>query len=401
MYIPGASVQSAQMALSAEQRTRVIDVRKLSKADKTVAEYCDIKSWKTSGEKLAMLANFTLLLKSGLPILDVMYLQVRNTPSLKMKAALMDAAQRIQANGAIAPAFEAHTTLFSKAEVAMIKAGEEIGQLDRVFQQMGESQKKAQGIARKLTNALIYPGIILVLTYGLFLLFCFVLLPKLKEVYEQLNAQLPWMTQQLVGASDLLVEKPWAAAVPLMVAAMLWRVKSHKKVQYGLYRLGMLTPFGKGYINKVAMTSIMRTLHLTSTSGIHLSASIEMAQSSSTHPVYAKALGLVLGEIKNGISPSAAFYTYSHMFAEGDRLATIMEVGERTGDVSKPIEQLKTIYEEDLDAAANNLQKLVEPLAVVAVAVVIGFLVFAMYYPIFTLGANFMDSAQGSLGGAK
>ncbi len=385
-------------ALSAEQATNGLPSLE-RKLITTTKEITGFDKWLTLATSPALKSPADLyitlapMLAVGVPIVDALYLLVRSLKSIKQKEQVMEIVNAIQGGSSVPNAFNLQS-IFPKGDRALILAGDRTGKLDSIFTQLEEQERRADAISRKIKGALAYPMAVAIATYGLIILFTFVLMPKLVEIYAGLGAQLPWATRQVLVISNLFTAMPWTMGIVPILVFLLFHFRGRLSKTVIIKWLSLHLPVVKGFLLKYAMAKAIRTLTLTERSGVPLMEGLVLAAESTGLAYYEETFMAIRAMIASGKSVSESFRLYSYALGkEGDRLCTTIEVGEKIGNLAYTLEKLANIYETELNSAVEGLQKAIEPIVIVLLAVVVGFLIFAMYYPIFTLGQHFMEDS--------
>jgi len=280
-----------------------------------------------------------------------------------------------------------HPKVFNGEVLALIRAGEESGQLPRVFRNLASGQKKTMLIMRKLKGGMIYPGVVMVLGLGVVIAMSFTLVPAMAKLYGSLNAELPFPTLCLMKISETLLQKPWLVAIPIVALVIFFknfkRLTSIPAVQRFLVKL----PIVGGIIRKAAATVAFRTLSMLVEANVRLTTALEITAEASSHVYYKEFFTRVAGHIKEGQSLQESFLVESHWLGEAARgICGIMEVAGETGSGTEPLNEIADDYEEELDIVAANIDKILEPLTIMIMGVMVGLLVYAIYGTIFSLG---------------
>jgi type IV pilus assembly protein PilC len=314
----------------------------------------------------------------------------------RYRGAVADIAHHILNGDKLSDCFAMHPDLFKEDVVALIRAGEESGQVHVVFRQIANSQRKSQRVLKKLKSGLIYPAIVLVLAVVVTIVMSFTLVPAISQLYGAMNATLPFATVMMMKFSQILIHQPYLAAIPFLGLYFLFRywsrIYSIPRVQIFLTRL----PTVGNIIRKSAAMVSFRTLALLLQSNVRIVTALEISSKSSNHVEFEGFFIAVRDHIVDGLSLPESFLMESHRLGpDGRTVASVVQMAGETGGVNEMLEEIAFDYEEDLDLIAGQIDKILEPVVLVFLAIIVGFLVYAIYGPIFNLSKVILPKKPG------
>lgn len=339
---------------------------------------------------LAESANFfngmARCLQRNIAINKGLELMAGRLESPRFRGAVAQISSSILAGEKMSDAFAEHPDLFSEDVLALIKAGEESGQIDTVFQQITSGREKSLRILRKLRSGMIYPVIVLVLAVGVIIVMSFTLIPAVSKLYASMNVALPLPTQMLVAFSDLLIKQPYMAAVPIICLVVLFKnwgkIYRVPQVQMFLTRI----PTVGNLITKTAAMVSFRILALLLQANVRVATALEIAAKSASHVEFEEFYLKVRDHIVDGLSMPEAFLMESHRLgADGRGIAAVVQMAGETGGMNEVLDQIASDYEEQLDLMSAQIDKLLEPFVLIILGTVVGGIIFAIYGPIFGL----------------
>lgn len=306
--------------------------------------------------------------------------------SPRYRGAVAEISNRILAGEKMSDAFAEHPDLFAEDVLALIKAGEESGQIDMVFQQITSGREKSLRILRKLRSGMIYPAIVLVMAVGVVIVMSFTLIPAVSKLYASMNVALPLPTQILVSFSQLLIKQPYMAAIPIIALVALFKnwgkIYRVPKIQIALSRI----PTIGNLITKTAAMVSFRILALLLAANVRVATALEIAAKSANHIEFEQFYLKVRDHIVDGLSMPESFLMEAHRLgADGRGIAAIVQLAGETGGMNEVLDQIASDYEEQLDLMSSQIDKLLEPLVLLVLGVVVGGIIYAIYGPIFGL----------------
>lgn len=314
-------------------------------------------------------------------------LQTNRVKSPLFKGVIGDLITSIASGQKLSEAMAKHPTLFPDQVLSLIIAGEEAGQLGRVCRRIGQSSRKSSKIIKKLQNGLIYPAVVIVLAVIVVIVMSFTLVPSMAKLFESFKAPLPLGTKALIFLSDILIKQPYLAALPFIG---LWfffknwgRINSQKWVQ----DLALKIPKVGEIVRKSASAVSFRTLAMLVDANVRLSSALEITAKATWHYHY-KTFFIKLGEhIALGRTMHEGFVIEGHWLGPDSRsICGLIELASETGTGTEMLNEIADDYEEELDGLAGQIDKLMEPLTIMFLGIVVGFLIYAIYGPIFSLG---------------
>jgi type II secretory pathway component PulF len=293
-------------------------------------------------------------------------------------------------------AFAQHPDLFTEDVLALIKAGEESGQIDMVFQQITSGREKSLRILRKLKAGMIYPVIVIILAVIVVLIMSFTLIPAVSKLYASMNVALPLATQIMIGFSNILLKQPYMAAVPIIALVALFKnwgkIYRQPKVQIFFSRI----PTVGTLITKTAAMVSFRILALLLAANVRVATALEIAAKSANHVEFEAFFLRVRDHIVDGLSMPESFLMESHRLgADGRSIAAVVQMAGETGGMNEVLDQIASDYEEQLDLMSSQIDKLLEPFVLIVLGSVVGGLIYAIYGPIFGLSKVILPKKEG------
>lgn len=337
-------------------------------------------------EEVALFSGLARCLERNISTTKSMELMAGRLKSPRYRGAVADIAANILAGEQMSECFARHPDLFSEDVLALIRAGEEAGQIDTVFRQIASGRNKSLRILRKLRAGMIYPVIVLFLAVVVVIVMSFTLIPAISKLYASMNAQLPIATRIMIGFSKILIEQPYLAAVPILgVFGMVrfWpKLYAIPNVQIFFSRM----PSVGIIIRKTAAMVSFRVLALLLAANVRIVTALEIAAKSASNIEFENFFLAVRDHITDGLSMPESFLMEAHRLgADGRTIAAVVQMAGETGGMNEVLDEIATDYEEELDLIANQVDKLIEPVVLVILGSVVGGLIYAIYGPIFNL----------------
>lgn len=338
-------------------------------------------------ERVIFSRQFSTMISAGVPIVQALSILREQSSNKNMKAILTDLTKQVEGGVALSTALGKHTQAFSKVYINLVKAGEAGGILDQTLERLADQMEKDHELVSKVRGAMIYPAVITVVMVGVFFFLMLVIIPQLAAVFSQLGGQLPWYTTLLLNLSHFLVKFGVYAIVALIVAAIFTvrAVRKNEAIRYRIDQLILRLPILGPISSKINIARFTRTLGLLMQSGVTVLDAIEIVSGSLSNRVIQKELSKIATEVKNG-SPIADPIKKSPYFPK--IVSEMIAVGEATGSLDQILTKLAGFYEKEVDTVIENLSSIIEPVFIIMIGAMVGFIVVAVIAPIYQLSQS-------------
>ncbi len=325
-------------------------------------------------------------------------LQANRVKSPTYRGIIAEVSYQISIGEKVSDALNKFPTEFGPEIIALLRAGEESGRLPEIFAEIGKSSKKTLKILKKLKKGMIYPGIVITMGIGVVITMSYTLVPAVSKLYGDLGANLPSATIMMMKISDLLIAKPYVLLFPIAIFSMLMKNWSKITKQPFLQKVFASLPIVGGIVRKSSSAVSFRCLSLLLESGVRISKSLEITSASAPHIYHKEFFSRVRSHVNDGLGFSESFLMESHWLGEdGRNVCGVMEIASETGSATDMLEEIADDYEEELDTVANQIDKVLEPVTIVILGALVGFLIYAIYSPIFNLGQHMLpNSSEGN-----
>ncbi len=351
------------------------------------------QTWKgVDMRELAIFSRqFATLVASGMPMLRTLYTLEEQTQDERIKEATAGVRADIEAGATLSKAMERHPEVFDRLYRAMVRSGEESGRLEDALDRVAFQVEKTDGLRRQVKSALMYPALIFGFAMVVLVAVVAFVIPVFVGIFEQIaeenpgeKAELPIPTQICVAASDAITGY-WFILIPAIVAAFVlffrWKRTKGGKEAWDRFVLRLPAKVGD-VIQKVALARWSRTFSGAVSAGVPMLQAIKLTGETAGNVVLEQAMDDVYASAKRGGSLAAPIERHE-IFPP--MVGHMVAVGEETGQLEHMLTKIADFYETEVDAKVKALTSLIEPLMIVFVGGVVGFIVIAMYLPIFTL----------------
>lgn len=334
--------------------------------------------------------QFATLIGSGMPMLRSLYTLEDQTENDKISEAIVGLRHDVEAGSSVADSMERSPGVFDPLYRSMVRAGEGSGRLEMALDMVAVQLEKLDALRRQVRSAMMYP--MLVFGFALIVMAIVVafIVPVFTGIFEDLakdsgeDASLPFMTQITVTASDLLTGS-WYILFPAIGLAFFlffkWKQTDRGHYQWDAFKLKLPAKIGD-VVQKVAIARWSRVFSGTISAGVPILQAVKIAGETSGNAVVAEAMEDVYDSVRQG-GTIAAPLGRSEVFPT--MVTHMVSVGEETGQLEQMLSKIADFYEAEVDAKVKALTSLIEPIMIIFVGGVVGFIVISMYLPIFSL----------------
>jgi type IV pilus assembly protein PilC len=351
------------------------------------------RRWKSVDmRELAVFSRqFATLVASGMPMLRTLSTLEEQTKDEEIKEAVAGMRADVEAGSTLEQAMERHPRVFDRLFRAMVRSGEQSGRLEEALDRVAFQVEKTDALRRQVKSALMYPALVFGFATVVLIAIVMFVIPVFAKIFEELAAEhpeegggMPLPTQLCITASELLTGY-WFAILPGL-ALSFWLFFRWKKTERGKDqwdRFVLRLPFKIGdVIQKVALARWSRTFAGSVSSGVPMLQSIKLTGETAGNVVVEKAMNDVYKSVKTGGSLAAPIegnYIFPPMVGH------MVAVGEETGQLETMLSKIADFYEAEVDAKVKALTALIEPVMIVFVGGMVGFIVISMYLPMFSI----------------
>jgi type IV pilus assembly protein PilC len=335
---------------------------------------------------LTLNQELVVLLRSGLPILQVLDTLVERMETGRMLEVLREIRSDVKGGGALSDAFGRFPGMFPQLYVASLRAGEQSGDLPVTLARYIAYQKRVEAIKAKIRSATFYPALLAIAVIAVLAFLLLYVIPNVTQVYTEAGAELPLLTRLVIGVSNGLVTTlpVW---LPLLIVSMfvLRRLAQTDRGEYLIDHWKLRLPFFGALFSEYALSAFCRTLSTTLASGITVVQSMQMARGVLNNRLLEDRMAVAVRKIQEGSRISDALEQTGTFPVIALRM---IGVGESSGSLGDMLTDVADYYESEVERRLDRLATLVEPLMMLIMGLLVGGIVVAMYIPIFQLAGT-------------
>ncbi|MCR4412671.1 MAG: type II secretion system F family protein [Thermoguttaceae bacterium] len=338
----------------------------------------------TLDDKMAFFQQLSTLVVSGTPLLAALQMAAEQSQSTRMRAVLNEIAERVAGGGSLYSVLGDYRGIFEDHWIEVIGTGEVSGKMGMVLCELNQQIRESREARRKVTGALIYPIVLLVVAVGVVVTMLWFVVPTFAAMFREMNAKLPTITEYVLKASDFIVANGLylvGAVVALVVA-----VRYYLRREEGLRRvlaMGISLPLFGDLIIQSAMYRFASNLALLLKSGVPM---LETLSAMSTvfrgNPIYRDAMLEVHRRVATG-HPLADSLVDTRLFTT--MMTNMVRIGEESSQLAPVMEQIAPYYKEKMHSFLAKVTKLMEPAIIIVMGGTIAGLMLAIYLPMFEM----------------
>ena len=335
------------------------------------------------GEELTTFTRqLATLLDAGLPLLRGLEVMIRQEKNVRFQAVLEQISDQVKSGNSFSDGLAQHPKIFDRLFVNMVRAGEAGGVLDVVLARLAGFMEKALKTKKKVKAAMVYPIVVVGVAVSIVALLMVVVVPKFETIFEDMleGAALPGPTQLVVGVSNFMSGNILWTIIILVTGFFALKFFMNTPVGSKMFNwLSINTPKVGDLVRKVNIARITRTFGTLLSSGVPILQSITITKDITGNKFYENALTRIHDSVRDGESLAAPM---SRETVFPNMVTSMVDVGEETGELAEMLNRVADNYDEDVDNAVAGITSIIEPVMIVFLAVVVGFIVIALFLPI-------------------
>ncbi len=339
-------------------------------------------------ELMRFTRQLSILINAGVPILECLEILQKQEQNISLKRVIKSITMQVEEGKSLNDSMSQQQG-FDKLYCALVKAGEAAGILDSILVKLAEFLEKAEKLKKQVKSALTYPAIVvfvgIIVIFGLMTF----VVPQFVDILKESNQKIPWVTQVVMDVSDFFINYTLFLIALVIAGTMLFL--NYIKTEQGKQewdRFTMSAPLFGMLVIKGNLSSFTRTLATMLSAGVPIIDSLEICIDTLDNTQIAKDLTKVRKAVIEGKSITEPLSRISYF---PPLITQMIKVGESTGNLDQMLIKVADVFEEEVEELVANLTKLVEPIILVVLGGIIGFVLVAMYLPIFLSAGGMSD----------
>ena len=335
-----------------------------------------------ASELTVMSRQLATMISSGMTLLRAFYVLEEQIENQMLRETVGAVREDIEAGLNFSDALERHPKVFNPLYVAMVRSGETGGVLEEALERISDQLEKDDSLRRQVKSAMAYP--VVVFSFAMLVLIGMIafIVPVFVGVFKDFGGELPLITRFTVGLSNVVTGQWYillAVAIGSFIGFRKWKSSAWGRPQWDQFRLRIPFSIGKT-VQKIALARWSRTFSALYGAGVPIMQAIEVTGQTAGNTVVDKAMAAVIESVKSGGSIAAPLKD-APIFPP--MVAQMIAIGEETGNLDTMLSKVADFYEDEVSAAIKALTSILEPVMIVLVGGIVGFIVVAMYMPMF------------------
>ncbi|MDB5159779.1 MAG: putative Type pilus assembly protein PilC [Candidatus Saccharibacteria bacterium] len=337
----------------------------------------------TTKDKVVFTRQLATLIGAGLPLSQSLHTTMEQTQNKQLQSVLQEIVGDVEGGKSLSISFAKHPQVFDGVFISLVSAGELSGTLDESLQRVANQQEKDAATMSKIKGALTYPIIVLVVIGAVLAFMLFTVVPQVEKLYKDLHKQLPFLTQIMVTAADILVH--WWWIVIIVVGVAIYFISQFLRTENGIRfkdEFKIRVPiFGK-MLRKLYMARFTRTGQTLLATGVSMLDMLKVTSTAVNNTVISKSIDRAADKVKGGKALSVALEAEPIIMS---LVPQMIKIGEQSGRIDEMLGKVAQVYEDELDEQIRTISTAIEPILMVVLAVVAGGMVGAILLPIYGL----------------
>lgn len=374
--------RSKDLAISLIKQKNLLIISINEKRETFVGELLDFRGVPKS-EIVSFTRQFSTMISAGVAISNALEVLINQTTNTKFRSALIDVLNSVEGGYSLSNSLSRHPSIFSKTYYSLVVAGESSGSLDVILSRLADKLEEDREIESKFKGAMVYPIIVTIAMAGVFFGLMLFVIPRLAQMYRDLDVELPFITQLMINFSDFLVNNLLFVLLSIIGAILGFRYYS--KTPSGSAIISeitfMIPIFGR--INKLKdLEQFTSTLALLMSSAVPIVDSLNIVSEVVSNRAYRDAAKDAAIQVEKGKLLSDYFKS-SSVFPNS--IGQMAGVGEETGKMDEILEKVSTYFKSELNHLIAGLSAALEPVILLVLGVGVGFLIISIITPIYKI----------------
>ncbi|MEN6355961.1 MAG: type II secretion system F family protein [Armatimonadota bacterium] len=363
---------------------QVLQIKAVNSANTQSVEADERLKKRSSPEEVASaIRQISILTRAGVPLVEGLQGLTEQARSIALKEAMEDITLNISHGMNLSDAFARHPKLFPNLAVEMAKVAEAGGNLSQALERLADHMESGAEIGRKIKSALAYPIVVMAISVITVIVMVTFILPRFMKLFDQMGAKLPWTTKALMDISHITTTY-WYIIVPA-VAGVVYAVRRYASSPIGRRKLDQIAlklPIAGDIVTKVILNRVLASMSTLLSSGVPMVKTLETSAAAANNEIVKEALLQARKDVAEGSATSQSLRT-TGVFPP--LVLQMVASGEKTGELPAMLEYICSMYARETDAKVKSLTSVIEPIMIVVLGMIVGFIAMSVIVPIYSL----------------
>jgi len=338
-------------------------------------------------DKVMFSRHLAVMISAGVPIIRALEVLSRQTRNELFKTAIARISEDIRSGERLADALAKHARVFDSLYISMVRSGDAAGNLTEILELLGEHLKKEHDLKSRIKGAMMYPSVVMVAMGGIGALMMTMVVPKIAEIFDDLEVELPLSTRLVIGTSNF-ISAYWLF---ILIALPFFFYGAKKAAGTGAGKklfswVFLRLPVMSGLTRKINSARFARTLSSLVEGGVPILKGLEITADTLGNFYYKQSMREVHEKVKGGATLYESIAPYENIYP--GLVVQMVQVGEETGALGRVLIRIAEFYEEEVNNATKNLSSIIEPILMLVMGVVVGIFAVSMIQPMYSLMGN-------------
>jgi len=328
--------------------------------------------------------QFATVINAGLPVVQSLSILSKQADKQQMKTALTKVREDVETGMPLSDSLAKHPSIFNRLYIYLVRAGEVSGNLDGILERVANYFEKQAALRGKIRSAMTYPAVVFVIAIAVTYFLLTGIVPQFAGILDQLGGDLPLITQILVAISDYLQNYWWLNLI--IIVALVFGIGLYYRTKNGRHvidRILLRLPVLGVLQQKSAIASFSSTFGLLLQSGVNIVESIQITKGTAGNVIVEDILDEAKDAVQRGEQVSVTLAKHPLVFPP--LVSSMVAIGEETGAVDAMLAKIASFYEREVDEAVDGLTAALEPMLIVFLGAIVGFIVAGMFLPMFAI----------------
>lgn len=342
-------------------------------------------------QKIFFLDHLRIMVRASLSIVEALDILSKEIQNKKFKYIATQIKGDVETGRSLSEIFGLYPAIFPSIYVKMIESGEISGKLDESLEQIVNQMKKSNALTSSIRSAMIYPAIIIIAMGGIGIMMATVVLPKLIEIFQEFDAELPLATRVLIAVINFMSVPLYliltVIALVSLTLAFTLLLRKIPRFRHAVHALNLHLPIFGNVIREINLAQFSLTLSSLLKSTIPIIDAMDITADTCSNALYRESLHETAKQIKTGTDLSVVLRSSPKIFPP--IVTEMIMVGERSGQVAQMLNELSDFYSNEVDKTMKNFTAIIEPLIILILGVAIAGVAVAIIMPMYSLVQNF------------
>lgn len=334
-------------------------------------------------DKAVFSRQLATMLSSGLALTKAISILAKQAKNDRQKEVFLAVYKDLEEGYSFSASLAKHPEVFDRVYISVVHSGESTGKLDLVLSQLADQLESDSSFISKVRGSMVYPCFIILALIAAAILMLIMVVPQIKEMFDQANQSLPLMTRALLGFSDFVISFWWLLIIIVLIIVMSFKyfVQTESGSRY-FYSLLLKIPIVSNILEGMYMFRFSRILSMLIGAGVPLIEALKIGGAVINNPLYEDSILVIVNQIEKGM-PLSEQLIKDPLYPK--LVGQMAAVGEETGELNNVLSKVADYYERSTSDLTKSLSSLIEPGVLIIVGIAVAFIVFSVYLPLFQM----------------